>query len=395
MGLLRQLAEGKPGVRFACPARYELLRESDDFAMLADRERRVGLTLHLADLALDTRPELDALWREDVAVHARELFDRSFPGLERVVGVKPPERPRTADPTWSPTISTGRVRVGEVDALTVIHRLSFEPCHERVLGHLLIPLGRAMFEFRVMQTTNRTGSRVAGLVDRALGAARGKDPRAVMARLDQPYFDDSAHDGMFPADPLSLVRAELQWLIEEAGITVEPRPVRHGEVVMSGPGLAVTPPPRYALCLADDDLVQFTRVSYACTEGQRTLTVGCLPDLRLVPRPGRADALRGTAAQRMAAMAPNDPNGRITVGDPAGTARDTHVNAYLQYRGFDGRHTAYRWIARADGAVLFIAVNGVDCLPREALFADVETVAASLRPLDDKPAPARSWWRFW
>ena len=198
MGLLRQLAEGKPGVRFACPARYESLRESEDFAMLADRERRVGL-----------------------------------------------------------------------------------------------------------------------------------------------------------------------------------------------------PPPRYALCLADDHLVQFTRVSYACTAGQRTLTVGSLPDLRLVPRPGRADALRGTAAQRMAAMAPNDPNGRITGGDPAGTARDTHVDAYLQYRGFDGRHTAYRWIARADGAVLFIAVNGVDCLPREALFADVETVAASLRPLDDLPARARSWWRFW
>lgn len=53
------------------------------------------------------------------------------------------------------------------------------------------------------------------------------------------------------------------------------------------------------------------------------------------------------------------------------------------------RHTAFRWLVDDQGRPVAIAIGTERCVPKDELFADVEAVAASWRPLkgDNGAAP--------
>jgi hypothetical protein len=56
-------------------------------------------------------------------------------------------------------VSIEQVRVAGVDALTVVHRMSYEMGHEVIMGHLRVPVRTGMIEFRIIAAARLTGGR--------------------------------------------------------------------------------------------------------------------------------------------------------------------------------------------------------------------------------------------
>jgi hypothetical protein len=126
MSLLTDLKRGRGGVRLAVPARLTVGKEDEKSANLHDAARGVAWHLSRYEHHLDLRPEhYDGLVR-DVERHTRALFETYARHL-------PPHPLRTKDPVWSPVVSVERVQVDGRDALTVIHRMSYQPGNEMLM----------------------------------------------------------------------------------------------------------------------------------------------------------------------------------------------------------------------------------------------------------------------
>jgi hypothetical protein len=402
MSLLTDLAQGRGGVRFAVPARLTVDKDDVDVANLHDAERGVGWHLGRYDQHLDLRPEHQELLVRDVERHTRALFETYSRGLAS--GPLEPRPLRTEDPTWSPVVSVERVRLGGADALTVIHRMSYQPGNEMLMGHLLVPIRRGLFELRVLAPARMTGMRESMLFAVARKGAEDEPPDATMKRLGQKHYDDPQHDALFPDHPLSRVRAELRALLEEGAVTVtEPdEPAPDGEALLPAMGCAVTPPPRYARKETAPDFVQWSRLSFAGTDGLQLLTLlrerdvslpqrGAQQLTQLAEKSARASVPKGATNVHVDAHALPDRDGRA------------QVLAYLSYDPTDGdapRHTAFHWLVDDRGRPVAIAIATGRCVPKDELLADTEAVAASWRPLDGEreaaPPPAKKpWWKVW
>ena len=390
MPLLRTLRDGTLGVHFEPGLAFETVHDEPNTALLVDRERGLGLSLHLADLGLDVRPVHAELWRRDVERHARALFDHCFTTMPRDPR---PATPRTADAEWSPVISTGRARVGAVEALTVLHRLTYEPGHETVMGHVLVPLAGRTFELRVIQTARQTGMREAVLLARARKEVPGEDPSATMQRLGQRHYDDPAHDEIFAGHPVTQVRAVLAELVGGRISVVAEPPQFDGPCELDDLGVSLVPPPGHARAVTPpgSPLARFTRPSFSCTDGVRTLTVLRLPELRIEPKPG---VLRAVADQLVRETAPQGATGvQVDVDDVPRAA--SQVEARLEYTTDRPYRTLSRWLTLADGSVLSVASNSETCVPPDELRADVAGVVDSLQELAPPPPPRRPWWKLW
>jgi hypothetical protein len=390
MPLLRALRDGALGVHFEPGPGFEAVHDEPNTALLVDRERGLGLSLHLADLGLDVRPVHEALWRRDVERHARALFEHCFTTIPRD---QRPEAPRTADGEWSPVISTGRARVGAVEALTILHRLTYEPGHETVMGHVLVPLAGRTLELRVIQTAHQTGKREAVLLARAMQADPGADPVAQTRRPGQRHHDDPAHDAAFPGHPVTEVRAALAELVGGRIAVVTEPPQPGGRCELDDLGVSLVPPPGHAQAVTPPGgpLARFTRPSFSCTDGVRTLTLLRLPELRIERR---SVILRAVADQLVRETAPQGATEvRVSVEElPHASPR---VLAHLEYTTDRPYRTLSLWLTLADGSVLSVASNSETCVPPDELRADVTVVADSLQELAPPAPPPRPWWKFW
>ncbi|WAS97400.1 hypothetical protein [Nannocystis punicea] len=389
MTILEALHSGSLGVHFDYPDRYHVPQNGERDATLVDPEGGFGMRVVLHDLALDLDPAHEDAWRQDVERDARALFERFFAMMPRD-GAPAPKEPRTADASWSPVIETGRVRLGAGHGVTVLHRLCYEPGHETVMGHLLVPLDGRMLELIVVETARGTGLRESVLTNKALAARGDEDLQAMMRRLDQRHIDDPAHDADFPGHPVTRARAALRELLDTGAVVVmsEP-PARPRSLEIDALGLALTPPARYAPVVGASEYgLQLSRLSFSGTDGLRLLSLVRMRGMRVA-----------TTAELMqlgdAAVRQTTPPGATAVQLETILYPGDRVETLLRYTTDTPRHTVYRWRTLADGTALMIACASEDHVPVDELRADIDALVGSLRELETEAPPRKPWWKFW
>jgi hypothetical protein len=408
MGLVAALESGELGVKLVIPKRMRITNDTAAAAALIDQDRALAWHVSIHEYRLDLLPERQALLDADIERHTRDLFENFFRNRAQESGAGPDAKPRTADPAWSPVVSVERVRCGMHDALCVIHRMSYAHSDELIMGHLLVPFRRGTFELRVIaRERSATGMRESLVLADSL-AGVGDDAIEIAPRLCQRDFDDAKHDVRFPAHPLSLVRAELREVFDADLVTVlEPSPTSStSEVVLRELACAILPPPRYLLTAEapSDTCAQFSRISFAGTDGIQLLTLLARRDKQLRPT-GTEPALLDAARDLAGDVAPKMQNLEIEVHTLPDAGGRTQVMAYRTYddpSGVGPQHSAFRLFVPRPGRLLIIAIGAGQCVPKEEMFADLESVVASWRALDgerstrgDSAHDKKPWWRIW
>jgi hypothetical protein len=416
VGFLDQIANGDLGVRVHFGAGVDSLEEASNAALLRDPERRVAWEIAFVPYRLDLREATLDVLRDDVAIEARAAFDATWTqlGAESEGAERPPAR--TSDPAWSPLILLESTTLADAPALRVIHRMSYQPTHEMVVGRVLIPVASGVLSISASSLTRATGYRETMRLQAALASRPGTSAEEIARELGQAGYDDPTYDLLFPDHPLSLVRAALAWLVDaEGGGLVVTDPLRlqpPGEVTLPAAGCAVTPAPRYvalpegALPIAPT-LAVLTRVGLAVTT-PRLLDVWRIDDTVILggDREGQLVKLARKNAAGWAGEGATDVEARVSKL-PAKDGR-THVVSEIRFTTENGpTHAVARWMADTDGTVFRVAASGGPWIPKEALRADAEQALNSLRRLDpptvaakeEAPAeeavkPKRKWWPF-
>lgn len=176
------------------------------------------------------------------------------------------------------------LKIGGASALRTVHRMSYEPGNEMIMGHFLVPLRRGLFEARVVSIDQLTGYRESALfLLKRMGRLPPNDEeelKRLVAVLRQADFDDPQHDDSFPNHALSRTRAAMRWLYTESGlhVTEMPAPYGSGKVELPRLGCALVPPPRFVYDSAIDasqkeSCESFCRVSFCGTDGVERLLV--------------------------------------------------------------------------------------------------------------------------
>jgi hypothetical protein len=404
MGFVDEVARGAHGVRLVLPPAFEQTDTSETSALLVDQDRGVALQLSRSEYRLDLSPAHEALLRQDIERHARDLFIQ-FPALRSRPDPAPDHPLRTDDPAWSPVVEVSPRTVAGAPALEVIHRMSYEPGSEIVLGHLLFPVGSGLFELRVIGTERMaTGMRETLVVEKVLASLDPSDDRdpgeQLRGRVSQRDFDDPALDASFPQHPLSMVRGALRWLREESGLVVtEPAPaVTAGELELTRLGAAFIAPPRYLLHEESDNRAQLARVSFATTDGLALLTVLSLREMRLS---GTVTELLGVGEEVGREAVPSGSTD-IAVTSKKAPAPDGRAGAEVHVRftrddALPG-HTALRAFVDEWGESWLLLLGTSQSVPSDELFPQLEEVSRSFRRLGEPgraPGSRRSWWKVW
>ena len=419
MGFLDQLQAGELGARVRFEAALEHLEELPGAALLRDPERRVAWEIVFVPFGLDLREATFAALREDVEGEARAAFDATWEDLGREEGAASRPPARTTDPTWSPVIAVEALDLALAPALRVIHRMSYQPAHEMVIGRVLVPVADGVLSIAATSLTRTTGYREAARLVAALGERQGASPADVGRELGQAGYDDPDYDLLFPDHPLSLVRAALTWLLDAEGgglsVTAPAAPPPEGEVTLSAPSCAVTLPPRYlplppGRLPLSPSLTMLSRVGLAATS-PRLLDVWRLPKQKITGE-DREKKLANLARKNAAESAGEGATGlAVKITKLPSEGGRAHLQSHVQYvSGGRPIQAATRWMADTDGCLFRVAASAGPWVAKEALFADAEHVMTSLRRLDPPPAatrpepeaepasppakPKRKWWPF-
>jgi hypothetical protein len=416
VGFLDQIQAGELGVRANFGVGIEQLEQAENAALLRDPERRVAWEIAFVPYLLDLREATADELRADVEGEARAAFDATWEqlGAEMNGDERPPIR--TADPAWSPVVEIDRITLDDAAALRVIHRMSYQPTHEMVIGRVLLPVASGVLSLSASSLSRTTGYRETMRLHAALASRPGASPEAIGRELGQAGYDDPTYDLLFPDHPLTLVRAALAWLVdaEGAGLTItdplqSPPP---GEVELPAAGCAVRPPSRYlalpqgALPISPT-LAVLTRVGLSVTT-PRLLDVWRIEDTVILGADREGQLVRH--ARKNAA----DWGGEGATGIDAKVTRlpskngRTHARSEIHFTTENGPTQAIAlWMVDTDGVLFRLAASGGPWIPKEALLADAEQALHSLRRLDPppveakaEPAPAaaekpkRKWWPF-
>lgn len=380
MGFFAEICAGGRGVRFAPPPGFEL--QTDERDAWTGVEHGLGWQCAVHDVRLDLQPQHHALLVRDAEQQTRDLFVLVSARLPR-------DRPlRTDDPSWSPLVELTPRALSGGPGLTVIHRMTYQPGHEVIMGHLLAPVRAGLFELRVFGRAATTGMRESVLLMLAGRESPGEDPIAQMRRLGQAHYDDPAHDARFPDHPLTRVREGLAWALAHLEVVEPDAPAVDGEVELPGLGCAVVPPPRYRRLERGEGVAQFTRVSFAGTDGVQLLTLARMT--QVLPRADAA-AIARLAEELARASVPPGATGVAVEAAPDGPER---ARAAVRQDGEVPRHTLLRVLRDAGGDARVVALAAPRSTPEAELAADLDGVVASLRPLAPD-GPRRRWWKPW
>jgi hypothetical protein len=418
VGFLDQVRAGDLGARVSFGDDLEQIEEAGNAALLRDPERRVAWEIAFVPYRLDLRePTLDVL-RADVEAEARAAFEATWEqlGAELEGAERPPIR--TSDAAWSPVILLEPTTLDDAPALRVIHRMSYQPTHEMIVGRLLVPLATGVLSLSASSLTRTTGYRETMRLQAALSSRAGVNIADVARELGQAGYDDPTYDLLFPDHPLSLIRAALTWLVDADGgaLTItDPLPSPPGgEIDLTAAGCAVTPPARYLALPAgalpiSATLAVLTRVGLAVTT-PRLLDVWRIDDTVILgaDREKQLVALARKNAADWGGEGATDINAKVTKL-PSRDGR-THAKSEIRFTTANGPTQAVaRWMVDTDGTVFRVSASGGQWIPKEALLADAEQVLQSLRRLDspaveakakeeaapaDAEKPKRKWWPF-
>ena len=244
MGLFESLRDGVLGVEMVFPPTVEPSDWAEMSFQFAGPRTGVGWwVFFFPEISLDLSDNGWPTLTRDVDRQARALFEQMFRGREMT-----PERrargPRTNDTTWSPVVDVERVSIDSGAGLSVLHRMTYEPASEIVMGHLLVPCAEGLAEARWITTAQVTGIREAVWTDKKL---RASGVEATFEHPGQAVFDDPALDAEFPDHPLSIAREARRWLAKEVRVRVL-RPAwqdQRSTIEVPDLGYSLVPPPRF------------------------------------------------------------------------------------------------------------------------------------------------------
>jgi hypothetical protein len=369
MGFLKAVARGDYGVRFSPPETFERLEDSHSGVTLRDQSSGFELQLGWCSYRLDLTPAHETILRQDVARQTRELHLQFC----RFRTAAAPDR--SENPGWSPMIEAERVNIGGAPALWVLHRPAHEPGCEIVMGHLLIPLACGTFEFRAIAACGLVGARDSSLASQMRApkpAAAPEFTEGLVLGARVPNCGDPARDEQSSDDPLAIVRRAQWWLREEAAISVVAPAVAPatGEVAIPSMHCALTPPPRYLLHQQNEERAQFSRLSFATTDGISLLTIAHFPFKSGAPGGKSSRALGGSTARAV--------------------AREASYQNAAAFMGFAGddyfpARTVLRMFQDSLGEVWLAMIGTSQSVPENELSQELEAVVRSFRRAAIRP----------
>jgi hypothetical protein len=285
MSLPEDLLSGTHGVRLAAPPELEVIAHDERMIQAVDAATDTTWWFFFEpNVHLDLAPEHHGDLAAALEHHARLMFEEIHGQLAGDGDKRPP---RTVDPSWTAMVEVETVAVDGAPALRTVHRMAYQHGRELVMGHLLVPLRRGLFEVRVLAGDAMTGLREALLVDRLIAAAQGGE----VPVLSQAEIDDPAHDAACPQHALSRVRAALAGFRTRATLRVaEPAASIDGERVLRQLGCALTVPARFGGGAEDAVAASFGRTSFCATDGIEHFIVSRGGDISLSAAALRAHA---------------------------------------------------------------------------------------------------------
>lgn len=383
MQMIESLQTGQFGVELRLPSHLHVRSDEEQRAELVDESNGVMWRFFFfPDLHLDLCEEHRADLRRSLEWYARSMFDDVFRQRDHMDGRSPP---RTTDPSWSPLVDVEHLSIGGARALRTVHRMTYEPGSEIIMGHLLIPLRRGLFEARTVCGDQMTGYRESVLIDRRMGErppSSKEDIQRLMAGLQQSDFDDPRHDDVFPQHSLSRTRAAIRWLCTESELhlTELPSPFEHGEVELSHLDCVLVPPPRFAYELPGGPSQEgsFCRVSFCGTDGVELLHVKRW-DLST-----RVSASNLPRVAESIARETHEVNGvkNIRVAGEVPLPLDQRPQALVVVEGtghLGALRNAMIFFLDEDRRLWSLSRFGMAAVPRDAMVADLEGAVRSFR----------------
>ncbi|MBS2013219.1 MAG: hypothetical protein JST00_10050 [Deltaproteobacteria bacterium] len=373
MGLCERLTRGSLGVTFATPPHWELDREGDDMVNLADRETGTGWYLFFfPGLQMDLDEDGEASLKRDVEVHANALFEAM-----RRRGEPAPRSPR------SPLVSCEAVTIEGGRALSVIHRMAYQPGSEIVMGHLLVPLASGLFEARWIVPARQTGFRESVMLMKAMeggvaGIPEGTPPEEIMKLLEP---DAPEHDALFPDHVLSIARAADRWSRQNVKV-IQPATAMRREHALAELGCDLVVPPRFGFETQSKTLARFGRVSIAGNDGVQVLTIE-----RCAAKPAAwSIALARCAEGHLGELGANVTS-RKTLEPRAPLASALVMDAELEY---DRPRVVVAGFVDALGGDWLLSITTTESQEPGALLEELAALAEST-----KPHARRPWWKVW
>jgi hypothetical protein len=184
--------------------------------------------------------------------------------------------PQPVNPLWTPVVDIEYLNIKGTDALKTVHRMSYRPGNEMIMGHILLPVQQGLFEGRAIAVDRETGYRESTLM---MPILQNLDAIEEIKNIPRPDFEDPIHDSQFPEHCLSRNRSALRWLCNNLCITESLSVQEHGEIELCHLGCFITPPPRFVIdpSVTDSSMTQgFKRVSFCGTDGVEEFIVNCL-----------------------------------------------------------------------------------------------------------------------
>ena len=387
MGLVESLRDGVLGVEMAFPATVKPSDGADlSFRFVGPRTDIGWWVFFFPDVSLDLSDQGRPTLTRDVERQSRALFEQMFRGRE-MTSERRARGPRTTDPTWSPVVEMERVSIEGGSALYVLHRMTYEPGSEILMGHLLVPCADGLAEARWVTTAQMTGIRETVWTDRT---ARTSGVEAAFKHPGQSVFDDPALDAEFPNHPLSIAREARRWFAKEVRVRVI-RPAWQDEraaVELPAIGYSVVPPPRFAPPSADPGprgrpWARSNRASISGSDGIDWFYVHAFPTpLRLrwgSPERRLASEVENLAHEVYTAANVQRIRSEVVSGD-GGDGRPS-VNVVVEGDGHLGPLRMVVHGTASDGRIVTLWLMTSATLPTVDLLEEVNAAARTLRPI--------------
>ncbi len=415
MTLLADLHNGTHGIRFNPPSSLQLEVDHDTIAAFRDEEHRVDWYLEFSPLIVDLSARYDDLLREDLHIDTVTVFESYFkksrqkseafdsgqildPGSVGSSSDSIMSMPRTRrDPTWSPVVSAERVSIGGVPALALIHRLTYMPGDERIIGRIIIPLEQGTVYLSALRRANMTGEREAILV--ILNLPSSKDADEQLPQISQAAIDDLALDDKFPDHPLTVIRRALRRVLTASlDLTVTaPLPPQSEETVeLKNSGCTIRVPPRFRFCpgmaaAMHPSLNPFIRATVP-QAGTYSFDVWRVPEV----------TVKGQAMPQLCSLAEEHLRGWKREGDPEVEIESTEfpmrdgrtgLSTFVRFCvGGDMHQAVANWFVDRDGTVFRICAGGSLSRSREELTKVVNGSTLTWRRLPGDLTPRSKWW---
>jgi hypothetical protein len=380
MTLLDQLATGELGVVAVPPAHLTVEAHTPTSIKFRADEPGAGFWfLFFPSVHLDLRTSHLAQLERDAHRTARAMFDSMFAQLAAAAGPRDKDPlfdrpPRTADATWTPIIEIEPLQLGAATALSVLHRVAYQPGHETVMGHTLLPAPGGLFEARWFFSSRSTGTRESTLL-----IASGNP-----GFLQQQAYDDPVHDERFPAHPLSRARAAKRWhhggrLRLKAMCEWPPA----GPFTIDPLGCTITAPPRFLpssrVEIGGDVACMFTRLSLSGNDGVEQLFVARGNSaLRGADPSGQLLSLAGEQARVWyTLLGYTDVDCQVRPLDSATASVEVLLEARAREPGGIRRRAAAQWFLDDTGRPWWIAITSTVAVPLAEITEEVHAMVRS------------------